>query len=72
MRYFTADEEDDYHVAQANAEIDENGYFVNNTVSGRYREETSAFDKSLRVRLVYNTVRCFYKAILIDSCIRSK
>ena len=47
MRYFTADEEDDYHVAQANAEIDENGYFVNNTVSGRYREETSAFDKSL-------------------------
>ena len=26
----------------------------------------------LRVRLVYNTVRCFYKAILIDSCIRSK
>ena len=47
VRYFTADEEDDYHVAQANAEIDENGFFVNNTVSGRYREETSAFDKSL-------------------------
>ena len=47
VRYFTADEEDDYHVAQANAEIDENGYFFNNTVSGRYREETSAFDKSL-------------------------
>ena len=47
VRYFTADEEDDYHVAQANAEIDENGYFVNNTVSGRYREESSAFDKSL-------------------------
>ena len=47
VRYFTADEEDDYHVAQANSEIDENGYFVNNTVSGRYREETSAFDKSL-------------------------
>ena len=47
VRYFTADEEDDYHVAQTNAEIDENGYFVNNTVSGRYREETSAFDKSL-------------------------
>ena len=47
VHYFTADEEDDFHVAQANAEIDENGYFVNNTVSGRYREETSAFDKSL-------------------------
>ena len=46
VRYFTADEEDDFHVAQANAEIDENGYFVRNTVSGRYREETSQFDKS--------------------------
>ena len=45
VRYFTADEEDDFHVAQANAEIDENGYFVRNTVSGRYREETSQFDK---------------------------
>ena len=47
VRYFTADEEDDYHVAQANAEIDENGYFVKNSVSGRYREETSEFDKSM-------------------------
>ena len=47
VQYFTADEEDDYHVAQANAEIDENGYFVKNTVSGRYREETSEFDKSM-------------------------
>ena len=47
VRYFTADAEDDYHVAQANAEIDEDGHFVKNTVSGRYREETSEFDKSL-------------------------
>ena len=47
VHYFTADEEDDFHVAQANAEIDENGYFVKNTVSGRYREETSEFDKSM-------------------------
>ena len=47
VRYFTADEEDDYHVAQANAALDENGYFVKNTVSGRYRDETSEFDKSL-------------------------
>ncbi|MFQ7574461.1 MAG: DNA-directed RNA polymerase subunit beta [Lachnospira sp.] len=47
VRYFTADAEDDYHVAQANAEIDEDGHFIKNTVSGRYREETSEFDKSL-------------------------
>ena len=46
VRYLTADEEDNYYVAQANAELDENGYFVKNSVSGRYREETSEFDKS--------------------------
>ena len=44
--YLTADEEDDYYVAQANAELDENGHFVKNSVSGRYREETSEFPRS--------------------------
>ena len=44
--YLTADEEDNYTVAQANEPIDENGYFVNANVSGRYREETSEFEKS--------------------------
>jgi len=43
--YITADEEDKYVVAQANEELDENGYFVNANVSGRYREETSQFEK---------------------------
>ena len=43
--YLTADEEDNYTVAQANEPLDENGYFVNNNISGRYREETSQFDK---------------------------
>ena len=43
--YITADEEDKYVVAQANEPLDENGYFVNNNVSGRYREETSQFEK---------------------------
>ena len=43
--YLTADEEDRYVVAQANAELDENGYFVTNTVSGRYKEETSQYEK---------------------------
>ena len=43
--YITADEEDKYVVAQANEPLDENGYFVNTNVSGRYREETSQFEK---------------------------
>ena len=45
--YMTADEEDNYHVAQANEKLDENGYFVRNMVSGRYREETQEYDKHL-------------------------
>ena len=44
--YLTADEEDNYTVAQANEPIDADGYFVNNNISGRYREETSEFEKS--------------------------
>ena len=44
--YMTADEEDNYHVAQANEKLDENGHFVRNSVSGRYREETQEYDKS--------------------------
>ncbi len=43
--YITADEEDKYVVAQANEPLDENGYFKNNNVSGRFREETSQFEK---------------------------
>ena len=43
--YLTADEEDKYVVAQANEPLDENGYFVNVNVSGRYKEETSLFEK---------------------------
>ena len=46
VRYMTADEEDNYYVAQANAELDAEGHFVKNAVSGRYREETSQFDRS--------------------------
>lgn len=43
--YMTADEEDNYHVAQANEKLDEDGHFVRNSVSGRYREETQEYDK---------------------------
>ena len=43
--YLTADEEDNFTVAQANEPLDAEGYFVNNNVSGRYRDETSEFKK---------------------------
>ncbi len=43
--YLTADEEDNYIVAQANEPLDEEGHFEHNSVSGRYREETSQFEK---------------------------
>ena len=43
--YLTADEEDPFIVAQANEPLDENGYFINNSVSGRFRDETSTYDK---------------------------
>ena len=45
--YMTADEEDNYHVAQANEPLDENGYFVHKNVSGRYREETQSYEKTM-------------------------
>ena len=44
--YMTADEEDNYPVAQANEKLDEDGHFVRNSVSGRYREETQEYDKT--------------------------
>ncbi len=44
--YMTADEEDKYVVAQANESLDENGYFTNVNVSGRFREDTLEFPKS--------------------------
>ena len=44
--YLTADEEDNYTVAQANEPLDEEGHFIHTNVSGRYREETSEFRKS--------------------------
>ncbi len=47
VRYLTADEEDDYYIAQANAPIDEDGHFIGNTVAGRHEEETATFDKRI-------------------------
>ncbi len=45
--YMTADEEDNYHVAQANTPLDEEGHFVHKNVSGRYREETQEYERSM-------------------------
>ena len=45
--YMTADEEDNYHVAQANEPLDAEGHFVRRNVSGRYREETQEYERSM-------------------------
>jgi DNA-directed RNA polymerase subunit beta len=77
VRYFTADEEDDYHVAQANAEIDEEGHFVKNTVSGRYREETTEFDKSqielmdVSPKMVFSVATSMIPFLQNDDCTRA-
>ncbi|MDE7178257.1 MAG: DNA-directed RNA polymerase subunit beta [Lachnospiraceae bacterium] len=45
--YMTADEEDNYHVAQASAPLDKDGYFKRNSVSGRYKTETQEYPKTM-------------------------
>ena len=45
--YMTADEEDNYHVAQANEQLDAEGHFVRKNVSGRYREETQEYERKM-------------------------
>ncbi len=45
--YMTADEEDNYHVAQANEPLDEEGRFIHKNVSGRYRDETQEYEKRM-------------------------
>ena len=47
ITYMTADEEDNYRVAQANTPLDAEGHFIRNSVSGRYKEETSEYQKNL-------------------------
>lgn len=45
--YMTADEEDNFHVAQANELLDDDGYFVRSMVSGRYKEETQEYSRGM-------------------------
>ncbi len=44
--YMTADEEDNYHVAQANEPLDAEGHFIHKNVAGRYREETQEYERT--------------------------
>ncbi|MDD5939650.1 MAG: DNA-directed RNA polymerase subunit beta [Lachnospiraceae bacterium] len=44
--YMTADEEDNYHVAQASTQLDENGYIIEKNPSGRFRDETSSYPRT--------------------------
>ncbi len=45
--YMTADEEDNYHVAQASEPLDKEGHFINRMVSGRFKDETQQYEKSM-------------------------
>ena len=45
--YMTADEEDNYHVAQASEPLDAEGHFLNRMVSGRFKDETQQYEKSM-------------------------
>ena len=59
----TADEEDNYHVAQANEPLDEEGHFMHKNVSGRFREETQEYEKQSR-RYGRSTVNLAYVELL--------
>ena len=45
--YMTADEEDNYHVAQANEPLDEKGHFIHKNVAGRFKDQTQTYEKSM-------------------------
>ncbi|MCI7814026.1 MAG: DNA-directed RNA polymerase subunit beta [Robinsoniella sp.] len=47
VEYMTADVEDNYHVAQANEPLDEEGHFIRKNVSGRYRDETQEYERTM-------------------------
>ena len=75
--YLTADEEDNFVVAQANTPLDENGHFVRNNVSGRYREETSEFQKKnidlmdVSPKMVFSVATCMIPFLENDDANRA-
>ncbi len=44
IRYITADEEENYKIAQANEQLDDQGHFMSNRVKGRFREDNIEMD----------------------------
>ena len=75
--YMTADEEDNYHVAQANEPLDENGYFIHKNVSGRYREETQEYERrvfdymDVSPKMVFSVATALIPFLLNDDAIRA-
>ena len=75
--YLTADEEDNYTVAQANEPLDEEGHFIHTNVSGRYREETSEFPKSridlmdVSPKMVFSVATSMIPFLENDDCNRA-
>ena len=75
--YLSADEEDKYIVAQANEQLDEDGHFVRNNVSGRFREETSEFAKSkidlmdVSPKMVFSVATSMIPFLQNDDCTRA-
>ena len=60
--YMTADEEDNYHVAQANEPLDEEGHFIHKNVSGRFREETQEYERQMFEYMDVSPKMVFYVA----------
>ena len=75
--YMTADEEDRYHVAQANERLDEEGHFVRKNVSGRFREETSEFERNkidymdVSPKMVFSVATAIIPFLENDDCNRA-
>ncbi|MBQ0058925.1 MAG: DNA-directed RNA polymerase subunit beta [Lachnospiraceae bacterium] len=77
VRYMTADEEDYYHVAQANEPLDADGHFIHKSVSGRYREATQAYDRQMfdymdvSPKMVFSVATALVPFLQNDDCTRA-
>ncbi len=70
--YMTADEEDNYHVAQANEALDEEGHFVRKNVSGRYREETQEYERNMFDFIDVSPKMVFSVATALIPCLQNE
>ena len=75
--YLTADEEDNFVVAQANEPLDEEGHFIHKNISGRFREETSEFQRKsidlmdVSPKMVFSVATAMIPFLENDDAIRS-